>query len=349
MVKADAYGHGAEWAARTLVADAATRKRLAGLGVATMDEAIALRESLGSRGARVRVIAFSGAGPWSDSVGEACARFGITPVIASREDWHRFSRSRWLGRIPYELKFNTGMNRLGINVSELHSIRDALAGFADRSRLPSGILSHLAQGELPESRLSRQQIRQFREIVGALSGLTGGVTRFHLANSSGIWGLQQWGLHGLTSIVRPGLSLYGVPPHPKAAQRGLRPVMDFGGIVCMTRQVDRGEAVGYGAKYVAASTRRIAVLGMGYADGVSRIWGAPGSEARVILKGRRCIFAGTVSMDLTGVEAPSSVRAGDRATVFGGGIDPWKQAEAAGTIPYEILTSVGARVKRIYV
>lgn len=350
MIKADAYGHGAEWAARTLVSDPGVRIKLSGLGVATLDEAISLRSVLGSKGARTRILAFSGAAPWSDAVGEACLRFGITPVIASIEDWRKFSRSRWMGRLPYELKFNTGMNRLGINLSELATVRRGLRNaLPGASAHPTGVLSHLAQGELPRSPLSRLQISQFRELVSELAVLGDSGTRFHLANSSGIWGFKQWGLAGLTSIVRPGLSLYGVPPFPGAEARGLRPVMDFGGIVSLTREVDRGERVGYGGRFVAKGRRTIAILGMGYADGVSRSWGIPGSGAKVLLKGRTCRFAGAVSMDLTGVVATSKVRAGERARLFGEGIDPWKQAEAAGTTPYEILTSVGARVKRIYV
>ena len=110
MIKADAYGHGAAFAARTLSAE----RNLYGFGVATLDEGREVREALGAKGRRIRVMALSGAANWRDEKGQYCERFGITPTIVSDEDWSRFLRGRWPERLKYHLKFNTGMNRLGM-------------------------------------------------------------------------------------------------------------------------------------------------------------------------------------------------------------------------------------------
>lgn len=351
MVKAQAYGHGADWAARLIWRQEKSRPkghRLAGFGVATLDEALSLRESVSG----VPIVVFSGLLPWNSESGQVCERFGLTPVLSSIEDWRSFVRGGWARRVPFEVKFNTGMNRLGIACSELPQVKKDLQKLAGHAIYPSGVLSHLACAESPHTPLSRTQRQLFRGIRSELSPLFGSAVEFHVGNSAALWQAEAWDLESLGQRVRPGLSLYGIAPRGLTAQLPLTPVMELSAPVVAIQKVRAGESIGYGRRFIAPKDLRVAILGMGYADGLDRHWGDQNSRAVVHfgrVNRRKSRWVGAISMDLSAVIAPSGVRVGDRAHVFGAQIDPWVQAEAAGTIPYEILTSLGVRVQRIYV
>jgi len=354
MVKANAYGHGADWTARQILAHclnhSKSRGRLAGFGVATLDEGIALRHGLPKSAARLPVVVFSGVLPWNDDFGKACQQFGLTPVLSSLPDWKKFVRTGWAARLPFELKFNTGMNRLGLPLDATLSVKKDLQRLAGAGIFPKGVCSHLAMAENPEVAASKSQRRAFESLVHELKPVLPDAVDFHLANSAATLLSQDWRLEGLTQRVRPGLSLYGVAPEGMHSAK-LVPVLTLEATVLTVLDLNPGAAVGYGGRYVADSRQRVAVLGAGYGDGVHRLWGtqnAGDSGAEVLLRGRPTRFAGTISMDLSAIQATKTTRAGERVRLFGAGIDPWKQARAAGTIPYEILTSLGSRVKRIY-
>jgi alanine racemase len=157
-------------------------------------------------------------------------------------------------------------------------------------------------------------------------------------------------LDGLTDIVRPGISLYGVPPWPGAPVRGIAPVMEIRYQVVARRLIKPGESVGYGAHFRLKGTDapvEVAILGAGYADGLHRMNSGLGEAGgRAWLRGKMRRFLGVVSMDLSAIECDASTVVGDWATVFGEGLDPWTQARSAGTIPYEVLTSVSRRMRR---
>jgi alanine racemase len=341
MIKANGYGHGMSWSGKLL----ANQPKLYGFGVATLEEGALLRESLGLRNRKLRIVVFSNANPWSEEKGRFCEEHGLTPVIGTDADWQIFLRDKWNERIPYELKFNTGMNRLGLSMSSLSSVAKVLRK-TEASRHPSGIFSHLAMGESPESRLSRQQLERFVEIRSALSSLAP-QAQFHLANSSGIWNHKGFGLKGLTDVIRPGLALYGVPPWKGAPERGIFPVMHLSAQVVAVHRLKRGESVGYGATFTVTGTdaRSVAVLAAGYADGVPR---ALSNRGFVWLDGAAERFAGNVSMDLCAVTCSAKAKVGSAAEIMGRNVDAWAQAEAAGTIPYELLTSISSRVQRYY-
>jgi alanine racemase len=337
MIKADAYGHGAAWVGNTL----ARLPHLHGLGVATLEEGQALREHLGSDAKRVQIIVFSGGADWSDSKGQLCEQFGLIPVLSSFEDWRRFSRGRWPSRLPFHLKFNTGMNRLGIesiHSSELiHEVR-AL------SRPPLGVLTHLGASETPTCRESRLQFQRFESLAREWKSAFPKV-RLHFANSAAIWNARAWKLEALGDIVRPGLALYGIPPWPEARASDLTLALTLKAKIGITRTLARGDSVGYGFTYRAKAKEHIAILLAGYADGLHRTLGKLGT---VRISGRKLPFIGRISMDLAAVRCTSSTKAGDWATILGPKIDPWRQASAAQTIPYELLTSISGRVVRVY-
>ena len=341
MLKADAYGHGAEWAAQTLC----NLPGLYGFGLATFEEGCKVRDALGAKGRKTKVIVFSGAGPWSDEKGEFCEAYGLTPVLATESDWRAFHKGGWAERISYELKFNTGMNRLGIPVAFAPAIARTLRNLPTDLH-PSGVLSHLADAEHPESRLSRSQLEKFRAVRGELEGALPS-THFHLANSAAIWNQKLCGLRGMTDVVRPGISLYGVTPWDGAPERGIQAVMSLQAEVVAVNRLKRGESTGYGGTYTVSGADfvHLAVLGAGYADGVFR---SISNQGYAWLSGHATQFRGIISMDLCTVACGPKTRPGDWAEIIGPHVDIWAQARAAQTIPYELLTSVSPRVQRRY-
>ncbi len=341
MVKADGYGHGASWVAKLLV----NLPDLYGFGVATLEEGARLRSDLGLRARRTRIVVVSGAAHWTDAKGHYCEQHGLTPVITSDADWHAFLRGGWPAKLPYELKFNTGMNRLGLGLGMARQVVKQLKTLpADQH--PHGILSHLAMSEDASSALTRLQVERFR-VLRSEMGSAFPSAQFHISNSGGIWNHKDLGLSDLIDVVRPGIALYGVPPWPGAPVRGIRPALTFKAMVIATHSLKSGEAIGYGAKYRVGSgdTEHAAILGVGYADGVSR---ALSRQGKVSLGGLYKPFLGVISMDLCAVACSPNTRVGEWAQLLGPSIDPWQQAQAAGTIPYELLTSLSSRVQRIY-
>lgn len=344
MVKADAYGHGAIWAARTL----AQANNLYGFGTASLEEAREVREGIGAKGRKTRIIAFSGATNWTEEKGQYCERFGITPTLSSEEDWKRFLKGKWPERLKYHLKFNTGMNRLGISPGLVQQIVSQLKDKPGEWR-PEGVATHMAIAEDPNHPLTKRQIEAFKMITSAVKSKWSD-TLFHLANSSSIWNSRHLGLEGWTDIVRPGISLYGVPPWPGAPVRGIEPVMQLQYAVAARRTLRPGESLGYGAQFRlkgSESPIEVAVLSAGYADGLHRFNSGSGEAGgRCLLGGKMRRFLGVVSMDLSAVECDASTAVGEWARILGDGLDPWTQAKAAGTIPYELLTSLSRRVRK---
>jgi len=343
MIKADAYGHGSVWAAQTL----AKEEGLYGFGVATLEEGVRLRTEIGMRYRKTHIIVFSGATPWNEEKGQLCEKHGLTPVICRDEDWQKFFKEKWHERLRYELKFNTGMNRLGIHPEKASAIIKQLKTL-QHEEWPQTVMSHLAIAEQPDHALSRKQRERFKQLRGLFESALPSV-RFSLANSAAIWNARAWELDELTDIVRPGLSLYGIAPWKGAPLRGLVPVMRLKSQVICTHDLKTGDSVGYGAKYTLTpdpeSPRRVATLAAGYADGIHCTLSERG---HVLLGGKLERVLGRVSMDLSAVSCLPKVKVGEYAEWIAPELDLWIQAEAAGTIPYELLTSVSGRVQRIY-
>jgi alanine racemase len=338
MVKAEAYGHGLEFAAKVLK----NAPGLVGFGVATLEEGISLRNQIKNK----RIIVFSGAASWSNETGNICRKHDLTPVLVSLSDWKKFHRDEWFKKISYELKFNTGMNRLGIPMSELHTIVQDLRRLKTEHR-PTGILSHLAEGEDPRSSLSKKQFQNFQELRRVIKSRFPSV-QVHLGNSAAIWNSKSWKLKDISDYVRPGLSLYGARPWAEARENGLKPVMHLRAKILQVHHLKKGDRVGYGGSYIAKGRESVATLGVGYADGIHRMLGHRGD---VVWKGKRFPILGRVSMDLLACRIDRNARPQDWVTLLGPGIDPWQQADAAGTLPYELFTSVTfskQRIKRIY-
>lgn len=353
MVKAGAYGHGIEWVVKTLHKEPSFFRKINGFGVATFSEAESVREVLGSQ-ALERVVLFSGAMPWTRENQNRCVRSNITPVIGSLQDLEIFLRLKGDLCVPsYELKFNTGMNRLGIRC-EAWSQVEALFHKAKKLRAvndPQGVFSHLAAAEVPSHAVSRLQLKLFKNIIPIWKHAFPHA-KLHLGNSAALWNSKAFELREHTDLVRPGLALYGIRPFPEAQASDIKQVMEVYAPIAQIAEVRAGECVGYGAHFQVprhSRVRKIAILAAGYGDGVPR---SLESHGHVRMGNQLATFAGRISMDLSTVLIPEfmsrSVKLPSWVEIFGRKVDIWKQAEAAQTIPYELLTSLSARVERKY-
>jgi alanine racemase len=319
VVKADAYGLGVERVARRLEREGCRR-----FFVATLAEARELREIL----AGAEIYVFEGA---VDGTVEALAQLKARPVLNTLEQVER-----WRGRGPFAVHVETGMNRLGLSA-------DDVAKVAPRRELLAGlelVMTHLACADTPEHPLNRAQLERFDRLRRQLPAAPTSI-----GNSAGT--LLGGPFRG--DLVRPGIALYGGNPfsdrpNPMAA------VVTLTAPILQIRELDEPQPVGYGATYLASPPARLAVVGLGYADGYPRNLGNRGAAA---VRGRRVPVVGRVSMDLICVDVAAlprdSVSVGDAVEVIGPTVGLDEVATAAGTISYEILTGLGRRLRREYV
>ena len=331
VVKADAYGLGAEPVALAL-ARAGCRRFF----VSSLDEGISLRAILDDTDSECVIHVLTGL---PRGAGDVFAAHGLVPVLISLDqidDWSAFCRARG-DALPGVVKIDTGMARLGLSAKELDTLAD------DHARL-SGmtlayVMSHLACADDPEDPMNARQLASFRSALKRLPAAPAS-----LANSSGIF----LGPDYHFDLARPGAALYGVSPRP-AEPNPMRAVVSLKGKILQLRDVDRGMSVGYGATHRPAKPARLATVAVGYADGYLRALGNRGSA---FVDDIRVPVVGRVSMDLTIFDVSdvptNRLRPGDHIDILGAhhGVDAL--AAEAGTIGYEILTSLGRRYHRTY-
>jgi alanine racemase len=331
VIKADAYGCGADPVARAL----------AGAGcktffVATLEEARAARAALPS----AVIYVLDG---FLQNCDDAYAKIDARPVIGDLNElaeWDVFCRrSGWRGGAAIHI--DTGMNRLGLTVLEAQGIVPRINAGDHGITL---VMSHLACAEALHHSLNARQLASFREIRSLFSGVPAS-----LSNSSGIF----LGPHFQFDLVRPGAALYGINPTPEA-DNPMRQVVDLKARILRLRTIDKGETVGYGGTWTARRPTKLAIVSAGYADGYFRAGGSSDGTrgAEVIISGKRCPIAGRISMDLIAVDVTdlekNAARRGQMATLIGEGITVDELAHHFGTIGYEVLTSLGPRYARLY-
>jgi alanine racemase len=331
VIKADAYGCGAEPVARAL-ASAGCKIFF----VATLDEARVVRAAV----PQAAIYVLNG---FFQNCGEAYAKIDVRPVIGDLNElaeWDVFCRrSGWTGGAAIHI--DTGMNRLGLTLTEAQGIVPRINAGDHGITL---VMSHLACAETLNHPLNGKQVATFREIASLYSGVPAS-----LANSSGIFLGSQFQF----DLVRPGAALYGVNPTPEA-DNPMQPVVDLKARIVQTRNVERGEGVGYGGTWTARRPTKLAIVSAGYADGYFRAAssndGTRGAE--VVVAGKRCPIAGRVSMDLIAIDVTdlpnNAARRGHMVTLIGEGITVDELAHHFGTIGYEVLTSLSRRYARVY-
>jgi alanine racemase len=331
VVKANAYGCGAEQVARAL-ASAGCKTFF----VATLDEARVVRAAL----PQATIYALDG---FFQNTGDAYARIDCKPVIGDLNElaeWDVFCRrSGWNGGAAIHI--DTGMNRLGLTITEAQGIIPRINAGDHGITL---VMSHLASAELVNNSTNARQLAAFREIASHFTNVPAS-----LSNSSGIY----LGAQFQFDLVRPGAALYGVNPTPEA-DNPMQPVVELKARIVQIRNVERGETVGYGGTWTARRPTKLAIVSAGYADGYFRAASANDGTrgAEVVVAGKRCPIAGRISMDLLAVDItdlpPNAARRGHMVTLIGEGITVDELAHHFGTIGYEVLTSLGRRYARVY-
>ncbi|WP_018657539.1 alanine racemase [Actinomadura flavalba] len=338
MVKAEAYGHGLVPAARAALAGGATW-----LGVARVAEGLALR-SAGVAGAPVLVVLSVPGEPYAEAV---AAGLDLTVGAPWMIDELRAAVVAAGRPARVHLKADTGMSRGGTGPAEWPALVDAaLAAEAAGVLRVVGVMSHFACADEPGHPSIARQVAAFTEMTELAEKAGARFEVRHLANSAAALTLPE----ARFDLVRPGIAVYGLTPVPALGTFGLRPAMTLTAETALVKRVPAGSGVSYGHTYVTERATTLAVVPAGYGDGVPR----HGSNTLEILAaGRRRRIAGRVCMDQFVIDlGDDDLAAGAEVTLFGPGDhgEPTAQewAETLGTISYEIVTRVGARVPRVY-
>lgn len=336
VVKANAYGHGAEETARALAHQGVGR-----FAVASLDEGIALRQA----GISASIVVLGAL--FEEQVPDLVAH-QLTPVVSDGGILPALAEAARSHPVPYpiHLKVETGMGRLGFSPEELLSLLD---NPLLRSPLHvEGMMTHLADADGKDSTFTERQLGAFRAVVEQIRQRGVTLPFVHTANSAAI--VRFPSAH--FSLVRPGIMLYGYHTLPATVPApDLKPVLSLHTTIVQLRNIPQGGTVSYNGTFVATRPTRIAVLPIGYADGYSRQLSHRGS---VLIRGRRAPIVGLVCMDMIMVDVTdiASVQVGEIVTLIGqqGGESIWAD-EVAGwidTIPYEVLCGIGSRVPRLY-
>ena len=314
VVKADAYGHGAVRVAQVL-----TREQVAGFCVATATEGRELRQN----GIAAPILVMAGLSPGGrDDPFEMVVEYGLTAAVPDATTAERLAEAAHrlaIGPAAVHLKIDTGMGRIGVSTDQAVSLAAALR--AEPALSFDGLFSNLATADSyrhddPGAALVPAQIEQFRQVCRALEAESNLPTVRTLANSAGTCHHpSSWDNMAFTG-VRPGLAIYGATLTPDAPCLALRPAMRWMTQIASVRRLPEGATVGYGCLTVLRRPSRIAVLPLGYHDGLPR---ALGAGAEVLVRGRRAPLIGRISMDLTLVDVTdvSAAAPGDPVVLFG--------------------------------
>jgi alanine racemase len=327
VVKANAYGHGLLGVAQSLADDAQL------FGVANLEEALVLRESLPHP-----IIIL---GPATPEERPIIAQSRFIPTISSLEEAHAFDQ---LKPVSVNFKVDTGMGRMGVVANEAVEI------FKRVTALPN-IGIHSISTHMPvsneDAEYTRDQLGRFQKIVERIRTEVPGSYKTHVLQSAGTLAFNR----PTFDIVRAGIVLYGISPLPEF-RKLLKPVMTWKTRICLVRDVPKGSSISYGRTFIAPRNMRVATLSAGYADGYP--WHLSNRGAAVLVRGKRCPILGRVTMDLMVIDVSPlpHVQVGDDVVLMGRDgaeeISCVELGERGGTISWEIITRIGARVRRVY-
>ncbi|MBR4738597.1 MAG: bifunctional UDP-N-acetylmuramoyl-tripeptide:D-alanyl-D-alanine ligase/alanine racemase [Bacteroidales bacterium] len=326
MVKASSYGAGTVEVASTLQFN-----HVDYLTVAYVDEGVELRRN----GITLPIMVMNPEPAGFDDI----IRYCLEPDIYSFRILELFAERLKVNPVdpfPIHIEFDTGMHRLGFTDTDVERLRQRIDELHEVLQVKS-VFSHLACSEDPAmDNFTRCQISRLREWSAGLPGIK------HILNSSGITRFPE----AQMDMVRLGIGLYGVAPEPEV-QRQLHQVSRLVTRISQIKDIPAGDTVGYNCRWRAERPSRIAILTIGYADGLHR--GLGNGNGRVLVGGCEAPVIGSVCMDMCFVDVTDvPCEEGDRAVIFGEGDLLQRNAAAAGTIPYELLTAVAPRVKRVY-
>ena len=337
VVKADAYGHGA-----VEVANAATDAGASMLGVALVEEGIALRE----QGVAAEILLLSE--PTADAAG-AVVEYRLTPAVytlggvAAIEAAAKHQKCE---NFPVQLKIDTGMHRVGADL--VTALEVARAVEQSTALQLAAVWTHLAVADERDNEYTDSQLERFENAVRSLRAQGTHPPMLHVANTAAAIGLKA----AHFDLVRCGIGVVGIAPAPwLESSINLQPALSVHAAVSYMKRVDAGEAMSYGLRYRLERASNIATVPIGYADGVPRLLGERGGE--VLIRGSRFPIAGTITMDQMLIDVGDApIEPGEAVVLIGsqGGVciaaQEW--ADRVGTIAYEIVCGIGPRVPRKY-
>jgi alanine racemase len=336
VVKADAYGHGAIEVSRILEQEGARW-----LAVGSVEEGVTLRRA----GRASRILVLAGFLPYER---EALLEYNLTPAAHSLEDIFDLDQ---LGKaIPYHLKIDSGMGRLGTRACAdriVAAIQSASSAHCE------GLMTHFASAADYDSLQTEHQAAAFLEVRDKVLQAGIAPSYVHTSSTNAIAYGRRDAWH---NMVRPGHAIYGYlsPARGEAPPRILhvKPALEWKAKILLVKDVPEGALIGYGGSFRAPRPMRIGVLAVGYADGLPH---RLSNKGRIIADGKPAQILGTVSMDLTTIDLShtQALKPGDEVTILGqegdARLDAQQIAKLAGTISYNILCAIGSRVRRVYV
>jgi len=333
VVKADGYGHGAVPVAKSAIGAGARW-----LGVYTVAEGVRLRQA----GLTCRILVL---GPFTPSEVDSIGEHGLTPNIVSARSALALARKSTPTVQHYHLEVDTGLTRAGVPWQEAASLASALQGH--KGLCLEGIFTHFASAD-EDLDFTTLQLTRFRQVVHQLGRLDVHPPVVHACNSAGTITMPR----AHFDMVRTGIAVYGIPPVVDSRTLDLQPALNLTSEVVRVVTIGVGTSVGYGREYRSLKETQIASVPIGYGDGYQRALGL--GKGRAIVRDVEVPVVGRVSMDQVTLDVGSvqGVSVGDAVT-FIGRQGPTSQSAAdvaaqAGTIPYEIVSSLQPRVPRVY-
>ena len=359
ILKSDAYGHSLD-----ICAPALAMAGMKWIAVTSLEEGIAARALCPG----VRVMVIGGVVPGQ---GAELVKHDLTAVVwepAQLADIEAAARAADVhpASLPIHVEIDTGMSRQGVNVESLPAV---LAHFAPDSPLKlEGVMTHLYAADESNCVATHAQLARLQQALAQVEAAGLYPDWLNVGNSAALLSNTNQEIvalaarHGMKAMIRPGLALYGLAPRFEpveeqpadvtASGAHLQPVLTWKTRVISLRDIEPGDVVGYNGTFVATEPMRLALLTVGYADGLFRNLG---NRFSLLVRGQRAPIVGRVSMDHTVIDVTeiSGVVAGDEVVVIGsqGGetISAYDHADSAGTIPWEVLTRISSRIERIAV
>ena len=323
VIKANAYGHGMETVAACL-------QEVDGFALARLDEALQLRAA----GITKPLLILEGVHSVEELL--TASHAGLEIVVHHQDQLQLLQTTSLEKPVCVWLKLDTGMHRLGFSAVTFDPALQQLKACNNVAEM--GVMTHLANADDRLDLTTKRQCKAFDQATQSLD-----LPR-SCANSAGILGFPD----SHCDWVRPGIMLYGVSPFNNSIglDEGLKPVMNFEGSLIAVKKLQKGDRVGYGGSYECPQAMTVGVIGVGYGDGYPR-HAAPGTA--VLVNGERAEIVGRVSMDMITVDLSyqPTARVGDPVLLWGDGLPVDEVAQQAGTIAYELLCGITARVKRI--
>lgn len=361
IVKANAYGHGLE-----ICAPAVVRAGARWLGVTSVEEGLAARRACPD----AEILAISGVFPGQ---GADVLRHKLTVVAWEPSHFDELESAAQkaaatTGTVPLHLEIDTGMSRQGVKVNAVESL---LARFKRGSALHlDAVMTHLFAADEADGTVTREQLSRLEDALNHVRAAGSQPKWLNVGNSAALLGGQAAKIgelasrFGMRAMVRPGLALYGLapeydpgfaqnePPPLAAARQRLQPVLIWKTQIVSVRSAAAGTVVGYNGTFVATEPMKLALLAVGYADGLDR---KLGNNFSLLVRGQLAPLVGRISMDQAVVDVTEipNAQAGDEVVILGPqgaeSITAFNHARAAGTIPWEVFTRISARVARVSV